>query len=225
MRRLTVTLANGKKEDVEVPTTFYDCPTWLFEKIYDQWDFSTTPESFVRLFSIVTGGNYTDYINSTDAKIEKAILTGTNFFLNNVIELHKLPLPKTFKIEDKEVPIPTELKALTLGQNLYIRRLISNKDIRSGISLACAVYLQPLLDKGKFDDKRVEYYANEIKKMPITSTYAVGFFFLKPLNNYGNGQTILQLLILKITRSFMNVKLLLQKLLNQIYWNPFSKLA
>lgn len=187
MRKYIVTLSDGSKDEIEVPLTYYDMPTWMYEDIHEKWDGLLTPESLIKLFSIVTKRNFKDYASSTDSKLESLLLNSVRFILENQMDMNALVRDDSFSIDGITVVLPTELKKLTLGQNLYIRRCLYNKDIRSGIALACAVYLQPLLDNDNFKDDRVEYWADRIRQMPIVKTYPIGFFILRRLNSSGNG--------------------------------------
>jgi hypothetical protein len=205
MKEYIITLASGEKETVKFPLTWFDTPTELYERIWEEWDQSASPESLVKLFSIITGGKYTDYITSTDNRIERIILEAVKFVVQNPVDLQSMPKPRWFKIEGRTIELPKydiQYKRFSLGQMLTIRKLMYNKDVRSGISLACALYVQPLLD-GKFDDNRVDYYQAIIKKMPITDTFPIGFFILRRANNVGNGLLNYLHLIWQITQNSM----------------------
>lgn len=223
MRKYIVTLSDGSKDEIEVPLTYYDMPTWMYEDIHEKWDGSLTPESLIKLFSIVTKRDFKDYVSSTDNRLESLLLNSVRFILENQVDMNKLVRRDTFEISGVTVPLPTELKKLTLGQNLYIRRCLYNKDIRAGIALACAVYLQPLLDNDHFKDERVEYWADRIRQMPIVETYPVGFFILRRLNSSGNGLTKLWALICSIMQRSTTAVLQSLPRLNLNYFNPIMK--
>lgn len=181
-------LANGKTIEGKLPLTLYETPTGMFEKVYDKWDGLVTHESLAKLFAIITDQDIKDYLDSTDERLEATIVKCTQFILENQVDLNKLEVPKFFKYKEDLIMLPTELRNMTLGQNLYIRSRGINKDIRGCVALATAVYLQPLIDHTGFNDKRAEALAMEFRDLPITEIYPIGFFICRRLNSNGSGR-------------------------------------
>ena len=82
--------------------------------------------------------------------------------------------------------IPTKLESMTVGQNFQIRSAMAKaNNLESLISLACAVYLQPIVDQSKFDFNRAKELESEILEMNIYDIFPIGFFLLKRLNSSG----------------------------------------
>ena len=223
--RYVVTLASGKKEEIVFPLTYYETPTGVYERVHAEWSGEMTPESLLKLFSIITGKDYTEYRDSTDLRIEAMMLEAVGFVVNNPVDLQAIPKPKFFKIDGRVLELPeyeVKYKKFTLGQLLLIRRVGMMKDIRAGISLAVAVYIQPLLD-GKFDDERVDYYKELVKQLPITDTFPIGFFILRRANNLGNGLIDYLRLIWQITRNSMLAAVSLVKHVSRSCFSPIMK--
>ncbi len=217
MREVRVTTSSGKKEVINIANTLKDLTTHKYERIITDWSSDGTPESVIELFAILTDRDYKDYVSSFDAKLEKAVLESTKFIYDG--ELKKLA-ELTMPTKLLNVVIPTRLGELTLGQNLHIRKkLIGMKDIRSAISFSIAVYLQPLLDQGQFDDKRISYYEELLKQLPITETYAVGFFLSSRVENSGIMPTLyLHQMKNMIRLELKSVKQLVKKLMRKLYY-------
>lgn len=188
MRTVVIKLASGKEKAIDYPTTYFDVKTKTFIKLVSEWNlnkFEVTPESLIKVFGVATDHDWMDYALTTDNRIESAMLKCVRFILEQVEDLNFLPIPKYFTIDGKSYELPKNLGKLTLGQNLHIRMVIEDKDIRSKIAFATAIYMQPIIDKAPFNTDRVKYYEQLILEMPVTDVYPVGFFFLRQLGSFG----------------------------------------
>ena len=88
-------------------------------------------------------------------------------------------LPKALQISREIISIPQNIKELSIGQNIHVRRHIEScKVLEQAIPFACGVYLQPLIDKSKFDLNRAKIIAKEIEQLPIYLIHPIGFFLL-----------------------------------------------
>lgn len=172
-------VVNGDSK--ECPVTWAETSTDIFQNI-----FSTKLENQVEVFSILTGTNYTSVLEDDDEDLDTTLYQVTAFVFNEPQDFRERPVPAAVKLAGKTVMIPRNLSALTVGQNLHIRQAMATApNLESLISLACAIYLQPLVDGGKFDYARAKELEQEILKLPIYTTFPIGFFFLKKLNNSG----------------------------------------
>lgn len=190
MKTYTVILTDGRKQEIRAPRTLLDLSAGMFERIYSgEWNGLNTPESLVKLFSIITNVDYKDYMSSTDGRLEGIIMQGTQFVYDKSVVLDELAVPTFFKYRNKLIQVPTRLRNMTLGQNLFIRRCLYGKDQRNGICLAVAVYLQPKIDEGAFNSERVEELAAEFREWDIAEIYPLGSFILRRLKQNGNGPT------------------------------------
>src|SRR6478752_4094986 len=94
-------------------------------------------------------------------------------------------LPDYFVYDGQAYKMP-KVRNMSFGQMVLLRKHMEKKSLNEGVSLACAIYLQPLIDGGAFDLERALEIEKEIAKMPITKTYGLGFFFLRKLRSNGN---------------------------------------
>jgi len=178
-------LLGGKPVSVKCPVSYFDMSTKLFGDLHSQWSGDLTIDELVKVFSILTGIDVKEYELSTDSKLVAHIVNFTKFVYNEDIEKQST-LPTHFMGVKIQGP---NLGSLTLAQNLHARKCFQAKDLRTVIALMCAIYMQPLIDKKPFDFKRAQELRDEINEMPITQTYALGFFLFKRLGLYGKTQT------------------------------------
>jgi hypothetical protein len=209
-RAIQIRTASDKVLTTYCAVSWKEVSTELYEEIISTWEYNEDKheESLVSLFGILTGYKFTFLLEAADVDLLHMIFACTKFVYAGDVKLDELPLPATLEIDGKEVTIPKQLGHLTLGQNLHMRKRLSEvKDSRQLVSTACAIYLQPLLDGGKFDSERAEYYEAKIKKMSITKTCPIGFFFLRQQKNFLKEPLPLYNRILRILRNLTSVLL------------------
>ncbi len=177
---------NGEK--VSCPVNWEEATTRVYQRLASDLK---EGDNAVKVFSILTGKNYTQLWEASDETLEAAIYQATAFVVNSPQEFKKKPRAKTFRFKDgRTVTIPEKIHRMTVGQNFQIRQEMrkaakEGKPVESLISIALAIYLQPLLDAAPFDfDRAVELEA-EIAEMSIFDTYPAGFFLLNRLLNSG----------------------------------------
>ena len=99
-----------------------------------------------------------------------------------------MPIPTIFKLRDRWITLPKSIEDLTIEQNMVIKDAMAKVvDLKELISLACAVYLQPIYDDGEFNHDRYKELEQDILKMSILETHPIGFFLLSRLANSGKG--------------------------------------
>lgn len=183
MRKIKLELSSGKSEVIEVPLTLYDLNTATYQRIVKEWNGSLAkPQDAVRLFALLTGKDYKDYIDSKDSNIAEVILRSIKFLVDNSVELNALPMPEYFHGHR----IPKDFGKLTLGQNLQIRAAF--KDVKSDyelVSFIIAVAMQPIIDGGTFNDDRLDFYKEQFDMLPITTTYPIASFLFSLQKSYG----------------------------------------
>lgn len=163
----------------------------------------------VKVFSILTGMSYTAIEESKSEEIEVGLYQATAFVFNQPQTFRDEPLPKSIKLSGKTILIPTKLESMTVGQNFQIRaEMVRAKNLESLISLACAIYLQPIVDQSKFDFNRAKELEAEILELNIYDIFPIGFFLLKRLNNSGQGG-----LLYSLQKRLNNLKMMLS-------WRP-----
>lgn len=191
---LTLTTRTNKgKETIYAPESWHEVSVDQFQRLVKEWD----NEDWVQLFSILTGKEYSGIQTSTDSKLETTLYQTVSFALDPNFDWKNLTRPKVLELRPiwaKDVPLPIDrieiphsIGRMSIGQNIQARKSLEDmKDLREGISIVTAIYLQPLLDKGPFDMLRVTHYEYIISKMPITKIYPIGFFLLRRLMKDGN---------------------------------------
>lgn len=199
---------NDKK--VSAADRWGHCSTGVFQRIITEWDpeLPILKRDRLKLFGILTGTDFKGVAESQSETLEAAVWQVTNFVYYEQMDFDALPRPKTLTVKGITVVIPEQLGRMTIGQNIHVRQaLMSGGNPAEQISLACAIYLQPLLDASVVDGKETPAEFNyeralqieeHIKAMPITEIYPVGFFFSSRLAPYG--RTPFKSLRLKIQR-------------------------
>jgi hypothetical protein len=179
--------ANGT-DKLTCITCWEECNTRTFQSIYRDWEPEIKEFKYrnpVILFSLLTGTQYTALLKNTDEDIELAIYQCTAFVYDSDTTW-KQAQNNIIKLRDKIIMVPKKLGSLTIEQNMHIRRAMQTaKTLEELISLACAVYLQPLVEGKDFNYDSAMQLEKEILDLPIWQTYSVGFFFLSKLNRYG----------------------------------------
>jgi hypothetical protein len=165
---------------LKIPIAWHEVSVELYQKLK-----SIDEPDIVKVFSVVTGLESFEILESKKEELEVAMYTVSSFaFTEEYFRNDKMP--SVIRILDKEVRIPQKLEAMTIEQNLLIRqKLIGLKFIEQGISYCTAVYLQPLIDGGKFNAERVPEIESAVLMMPIDEVFQVGFFLSNRLSNYG----------------------------------------
>jgi hypothetical protein len=203
MLTLKATTTKGQTT-IQTPERMAEMSVEQLQNVVAKWDW----EDWVQCFSLVTGIP-ADYIEqSTDGSTENALYQTIEFLLDKREweKLNQLPIPKTLTIQPiwfkdcplipKEIDLPKKLGRMSIGQTIQARKHLEGvRDLREGISMVTAIYLQPLLDAekdkrgklipAKFDMLQVIHYESLIAKMYVTHIYPIGFFLLKRLNESG----------------------------------------
>lgn len=183
---------------VELPQSWDEVPTLMFQRIATEWDC----KDLISLFSIVSGIDYQAIRESRDGNLERKLFGATQFIFQSKTDFSKLPMPKAFFWRGREIKVPRNLGKLSIGQSVALKqRMFDHANIMKDklqapmfakdflfdglISYACSVYLQPLIDSVAFDSDLATDIEQEILKLPITSTYPLGFFLLTNVSGYG----------------------------------------
>jgi len=179
---MVTVLINERK--IRLPESWDEVTVDLYQRLLE-WD----QKDRLQLFSILTGESYTKIENTRDTTLENKLYALTNFLYAEP-EFYYGEIPSVLKLSGKSIKIPKELGDLTFGQNIHVRQGIAGrKDARTGISLVCAIYLQPYFkgtdEPTKFDYLEATVIESEILNMPIKHFYAIGCFFLGKLQTSG----------------------------------------
>ena len=146
-------------------------------------------KDIVKLFSIVSEIEYDKLYNLRDSEFEDKLFQATRF-VGTDPNYSKSPL-RSIRLKDRvgyktAVLIPKRTAALSIGQSILVRQKLDEcKVYEEAMSYACAIYLQPLLDRTVFDIDRAMIIEKQILKMPAKEIYPLGFFLLSPLMKTG----------------------------------------
>lgn len=190
MLNITATTSKGRVT-ANCPESWEETSVHQFQRIIKEWD----GQDWVKLFSILSGLEVDDVATSTDYKLETALYQSIQFVFAR-FELESAPIPDKLELRTiwysdcplipDSVVIPKKLGRLTIAQAIQARKLLEGcTDVREAIGTVTAIYLQPLIDRGKFDMLRAVEIEQVILKMPISKIYPVGFFLLRKLNGSG----------------------------------------
>ncbi len=207
MLTLKATTTTGQTT-IHSPESMAEMSVEQLQNVVAKWDW----EDWIQVFSLLTGLP-ADYIEeSTDGSTEKALYRTIEFLLDKREweKLNALPIPKVLRLQPiwlkdcplvpREINIPEKIGRMSIGQTIQARKHLEGvRDIREGLTMVTAIYLQPLLDAridqhgktvpGRFDMLEVIRYESIIAKMPVTAIYPIGFFLLKRLNESGSWHT------------------------------------
>jgi hypothetical protein len=178
---VTVRINDEIKKPVAI--CWQDCDTDTFERLFATEFDEANP---VAVFAVVADLPLTTVSESRNEVLEQSLYGLIEFVYKQPQKFREIAPPRSIRIRDKVILVPSNLQTLTVGQNFQIRKALSeNRNLESCISLAVAVYLQPLVDGMLFDMKKALELQKEIKKMNIYETFPVGFFFLNRLRGSG----------------------------------------
>lgn len=182
MLTITTRTNKGKKHVIRVPESWEEVTVEMFIRIVKEWD----GEDWIKLFSILTKQDYDGIFNSKDGNLEGKLYRVIEFVLVK-FDFEALKPPSFIMFNSRQVEIPKNIGRLSIGQTIQARKSLEGiEDIREGISIVTAIYLQPLIDKSKYDHLRAIEVEQEVLQMSIVHVFPVGFFLLKKLNVYGN---------------------------------------
>lgn len=199
-----------------IPTT-----TGHYQRFVKEWD----GKDLVKLFSILTGIEYKTLSGTKDLALEESLLLATSYVYDTPQEFKDAPIPESLTINSRAIKIPKRIEGYSIGQSILVRQRIDEaKSYDELLSYAIAVYIQPVFDESDFDSDRANELEKEINLMPISQTYSLGFFLLKPLMRPGrNGSRIVNLLTTRCLRAFgKRGQIWLLPLLLSISSNPLN---
>lgn len=181
---MTSILLNGNK--IKIPSCWEEVTVSQYIKMITEWEpeKDIADRDYFELLNILTDKKYKYERNS---EMEVTLIDLVGWVVLQPFEFSK-ELPKVFKYEDKIVDVPRETRELSIGQNIHLRReMEKNKVLEASIPIAIGIYLQPLIDKTKFDIARAKEIAEVIKSKPIYLMHPIGFFLLRRVLKAGTG--------------------------------------
>lgn len=136
---------------------------------------------YVKLLGILIEKDFTGIENTIENEI--TLIDAVGWVVFNQFQFSK-DIPKVLVFtrnhgESITIDLPQNIKELSIGQNIHARREIEKCTIlEEAIPMVTAIYLQPLIDKGKFVLNRAKEIAKEIEQLPIYLIHPLGFFLL-----------------------------------------------
>jgi hypothetical protein len=162
-----------------------------------------TGDSNIKVFCALTGAAYNAVEESNSEDLDAGLYQAVAFVTNQPQTFRDVAAPNYIKLRGKNILIPREIQRLTVGQNFQMRVEMSKaKNLESIISIAAAIYLQPLVDESKFNFERAKELEAEILEMNIFEIFPIGFFLLNRLNSSGKSgiPSLLRNLLARIKR-------------------------
>jgi len=90
-------------------------------------------------------------------------------------------VPKTISFDDQEIKVSLQLDMCSFGQKVVAGQALKNYKGRianDSLAEVVAIYLQPVIDKGKFDVDRIDEIKLKVLSMPARIVYPLAAFFL-----------------------------------------------
>lgn len=177
-----IKLKDSNDLTIKVPESWTETSTALFQRYVKEWD----TVDRIKLFCIQTGYDEALVRKSTSENLQEIVDRCTDYVFYNHIDFSRLPVPKVVIIGNKTVLVPTKIEEMTIEQNMVLKNAMSGcTDLRELISLAVAVYLQPIYDGSDFDHDSYKTLQTYVDQCSIVDTYPIGFFLLSRLKRRG----------------------------------------
>ena len=171
-------VTNKQSIKVKGPVSWSEVTTGKYE------DLMIKPEhDLIDIISTFYDIDYDLLSACTDQKIIGALSSMSAFVYEDKLE--ELRKEEYLLVDGQAYRIDPNVRNMSFGQMVKLRKVIEKDPLNCHVSTAVAVYLQPVID-GKFDLDKAMELRKKIKLMPITKTFATGFFFLSKLSNSGN---------------------------------------
>lgn len=162
---------------VKAPVAWEETTTGIFEELYRN---QVTEDEPLKTFSVITGLAVEEIAQSNDRDLEAGLYQVNAFVFNQPETFRNLAVPERIKLRGSWIEIPrNKIDKYTISQGLAMRQELRKAvNLESLISFAVAVYLQPIVDGGRFDLAQARELRKEIQELPIFETFALGFFLL-----------------------------------------------
>jgi hypothetical protein len=173
-----VSSSKGERE-LKLPDSWENLTTSKYQQIAGEWDGT----DIVKAFSILSGIPFKNLFETKDPELEAQLILATSFLFSQPATFKDQPVPDWFEYDGQKYKVKD--LSLSIGQSIHVRQKLDTcKTYDEAISYAIAVSLQPQID-GEFDVDKAQHLERFIGELPITITYPVGFFLLRPLMNLG----------------------------------------
>lgn len=181
---------NGKR--YEIPSGWFDKNFTVakYQRLFAEWDISKPAgeRDYFKLFNILSGTHFGSFENTSENEFligrEIKWFIESNFNLYYQSPFEETP-PKTFTFRGIKYKVehPGELP---IGQNIHLKDECKGiKYADEKISIAVAIYLQPLITNSKFNIEQAREIAKEIEELPAHEVRPIGFFLLNRAYDFG----------------------------------------
>ena len=183
MTEIKYTDEKGVKQSKVVPTKWEELSLAQLVKVS-----TISNDNVLELFSIITGIPISVPENSRDKNLEKNIWQVIEF-IGNPPKWDELKPPSRLLLENVYRLVPKKFSNLMIGQKIMIAQCVRKvEDMVEQMPRILAIIFQPVIDKGKFEAKRIDELAGQMLKVNGIEGYAIASrFFLrsKILRSYG----------------------------------------
>lgn len=152
-----------------IPTQWSDVPYGTYRKLLNEKNEGV-------IIKELTGKDILSLNISGDAYVQ--IREDLKFFTTDPTKNY-IP-PKKITIKGNDVELPTDIAHYSIGQYTDLRNSVN--DEADNLSMAMAIYLQPLVD-GSYNIDKVKYFTKEVDNLPCDLVINLGGFFL--MNSLG----------------------------------------
>jgi hypothetical protein len=174
-------IINDKRK--EIPSCFEELKAKEYELLVPEWA-KETRDPF-KEFCIVSGTNFESFVATPENEVT---IWNCVKWMYEPINL-STEIPKVLKVNEKALTIPKDVRKLSIGQNIHLKQVVQEaKYLDENISIACAIYLQPLYDESKFDYDKALELKKLIEEMPAYLIRPIGFFLLSHALPHGRKQ-------------------------------------
>lgn len=174
---------NGKAGDA--PNSYNDLTLGQFQDIYAKWELEKPVEErdFYKLFCILNP-RFSEVKHSPEN--EEAVWILTSWVILEAIPYSKENILKMITIYGKQIELPEKIGQLSIIQNVVLIQLLEKaKYLEECLTMALAVYLQPLFDGKKFSLKRAQELEKLVRQLPASEVYGTAFFIVKSAQRNG----------------------------------------
>lgn len=170
-------LIDGQK--ISVPTNYSEITYRQYKKLF------ATKKREIELISILID---VDVDTLQNVRVGEAWLQLVKDlqFITKPIDIENYVIPTSVAIADKTVSIPFDIGKETMAQYTDMRDLLKDDDNEGNISMAVAIYLQPLID-GEYNINKARNLRHQIENLPADFVICVGGFFLSNSLGLKNG--------------------------------------
>jgi hypothetical protein len=166
---------------LECPVCWEETTTAQYQRVKAVKD-----ADLVKIFCALLNLKVDEVEQASASEIETVIYQVASYLFNSEEYFRAYPVPDYFSIGKHKVIVPKKIESLTVAQTMYLRQQFKDGDyLEQYISIAIAVYLQPLIDGDKFHVERALELEKRIAELPIEDTFPLGFFLLNRLNRFG----------------------------------------